>query len=186
MMKMNKTFHLVIYIILLCTIGVLFYNNAQLKDSESAKLDTLTVRDTIYVRDTVKVSNPKIMWRKITDTILVHVTDSIFIPLPFEVKKYSNGKTYTAWVSGINPNLDSIHVYNNVVYTNTTNTVHVKEIERKWKTYLFVGCNTQSDMFYPSMGITFTSPKKWLFSAETGVVDKNPWLGVKVGYIISK
>ena len=186
LMKMNKTLHLVIDTIFLCAIGILWTHNCNLKSTESAKVDTLTVRDTVYVKDTVIISKPKIAWRTIVDTVLVQTIDSCFVPLPLEQKRYTNDSTYTAWVSGVQPNLDSIHVYNNIIYRNTTNTVHVKDIERKWKTYLFVGGNSKADVFAPSVGIAFTSPENWMFSAETGVMDKDAWFGVKIGYRISK
>ena len=92
--------------------------------------------DTIFVRDTIKVSVPivteikdvglqtyriKLLGRiqEAPDTIIVSKTDSINIELPIEQKVYSDS-AYTAYISGFQPRLDSIHIYYPTRYITTT------------------------------------------------------------------
>lgn len=69
---------------------------------ETVKLPALrdTVRDSLIYKDT-----------------LVH--DSVNVILPITQKKYEDS-TYTAWVSGFRPNLDSINIYRKTVYKTIT------------------------------------------------------------------
>lgn len=72
--------------------------------------------DTIYKRDTLLIDRPVVVekWRDkpvlvpVRDTI--RVTDSLYIAMPTEVKKYA-GEDYEAQVSGVQPSLDWVKVF---------------------------------------------------------------------------
>ena len=49
----------------------------------------------------------------ITDSLMLH--DTVFVHLPIEQRQYSD-PSYTAWVSGYRPQLDSIHIYQQTQY----------------------------------------------------------------------
>lgn len=108
-------------------------------------------RDTVTLHDTVPDYNPapkdsallkyQVMWfpvfKHTTDTVLdteyyaVHdtITDSVAVEIPITSKHYGDS-TYDAWVSGYDPRLDSILVYQKTQYITTTIT---KEKQRsKW------------------------------------------------------
>lgn len=78
---------------------------------------TITTRvDTLYLRDTIVQYRPKEVAKievcKVYlpgDTIRLH--DTLYIQATREQKTYE-GEQYTAWVSGVLPELDSIHIYN--------------------------------------------------------------------------
>ena len=81
--------------------------------------------DTIVVRDTHIVERPVYIRKKITDTMLVAVTDTmrlrdtLYVPIPKEVKVYAN-EDYYAEVSGYQPSLDYLEIYQkNVVISKT-------------------------------------------------------------------
>lgn len=89
-----------------------------------------TQRDTIVVRDTHIVERPVYIRKKITDTMLVAVTDTmrlrdtLYVPIPKEVKVYAN-EDYYAEVSGYQPSLDYLEIYSK--QTTITQTERLKE-----------------------------------------------------------
>lgn len=75
---------------------------------------------------------------KLVDTIFAekyahksagNIPDSISVELPITQKRYGDS-TYTAWVSGYNPTLDSIYVYPRHETVTITNTIRQKP--RRW------------------------------------------------------
>lgn len=86
------------------------------------------IRDTIV--DTIKVVKPiavdsvvtRYKWvnvERVKDTTIVNevsevVFDTVMVRLPIESKHYE-GENYEAWVSGYEPSLDSINVYNRTI-----------------------------------------------------------------------
>lgn len=86
--------------------------------------------DTIFVRDTIRIEKPVYIRKKITDTMLVAVTDTLrlrdtlYVPIPKEVKVYAN-EDYYAEVSGYQPNLDYLEIYTKT--TTISKTERVKE-----------------------------------------------------------
>ena len=70
--------------------------------------------DTIRKTDTIRITQPLCVEKRVTDTIIVHTTDTLMrevvVHLPIEQKVYQDS-TYRAVVSGYKPSLDSIQVY---------------------------------------------------------------------------
>lgn len=89
-----------------------------------------TLRDTIV--DTIKVVKPiakdsvvtrykvvnvdRVNYVDSVNTISEVVFDTVMVRLPIESKHYE-GKDYEAWISGYEPSLDSINVYNHTIVT---------------------------------------------------------------------
>ena len=87
-----------------------------------------TLRDTIV--DTIKVVKPiavdsvvtRYKWVNVervnivdsVNTISEVVFDTVMVRLPIESKHYE-GESYEAWISGYEPSLDSINVYNHTI-----------------------------------------------------------------------
>ena len=79
--------------------------------------------DTIRIRDTINIPRPVYITSKIIDTmtVLVQATDTLwlhdtlYINLPREQRTYTD-TTYTAWISGYRPQLDSIQIYQRTEY----------------------------------------------------------------------
>lgn len=88
------------------------------------------VTDTLVVRDTVTIEKPVYVSRKVTDTMLVAVRDTLrerdtlYVAIPKEVKVYAN-EDYYAEVSGYQPNLDYLEIYQK--QTTITQTERLKE-----------------------------------------------------------
>ena len=83
------------------------------------KVDTLLI-----VRVDTLVLTPKLISRKVVDTMVVYVRDTIPVPLPVEVKTYAD-TSYYCEVSGVCPKLDTL-----VVYPRTLDRYITKEVVR--------------------------------------------------------
>ena len=111
---MNKTF--VFLIGLLCGILICFYfTGLKPKDKEY-----ITLIDTIYSEriDTLFYEKPVLTYKKIikhdtikfTNEVVKQVNDTVFLDLPITQKVYSDS-SFIAYVSGYNPSLDSINIF---------------------------------------------------------------------------
>ena len=90
--------------------------------------------DTLRIRDTLLVERPVPVEVRLTDTMLVAVTDTVtvgdtvYLSLPRETRVYGDS-TYRAQVSGYRPALDWMEVYPQTVYV--TKNVITKDV-RRW------------------------------------------------------
>ena len=89
-----------------------------------APKEPLSIRDTVanerVVWDTLVVSEPVVVHKYVRDTIRIPVEkegekDTVYVEVPREVKVYSDS-SYRAVVSGYEPSLDSLEIYNSTVY----------------------------------------------------------------------
>lgn len=105
----------------------------------------LASRDTVIVThiDTIVREKPVYIAKTVIDSILVPVPDTITIrdtlwaQLPREQKEYQDS-SYHAWISGIVPALDSIHIFAPVQCVTVTERVPV-EVSRKWSLSITAG-----------------------------------------------
>lgn len=92
---------------------------------KTVKTDTDTIvvwkTDTVpIVKDSILVRHETVMLpveTYITDTDSVVLHDSVIVQVPITQKMYSDDSTYTAYVSGFMPNLDSIRVATKEIMT---------------------------------------------------------------------
>ena len=84
--------------------------------------DTVTVVQRDTVRDTLTFVKPVPVEVRTVDTVWLHASDTVSVPLPIESKTYE-GEDYRAVVSGWRPSLDEISVFPKTVTVTTTNTV---------------------------------------------------------------
>lgn len=87
------------------------------KENEYKVVEKVVTKE---VRDTIRDTVPKLVYetriRVRRDTLLLVDTvpgDTVHmvVEVPVTQKEYSDDSTYTAWVSGYKPNLDSINIY---------------------------------------------------------------------------
>lgn len=125
-MTLNKT-HFIVFIIG-AVLGLLtgFFTGKAIYDRpviESVTRDTVTRIDTVfqYFPKPVEVERirteykwlTKVATDTVTDYTVLH--DSVLVEVPIESKHY-NAPEYDAWVSGYQPSLDSIRVYQKTEY----------------------------------------------------------------------
>ena len=143
------------------------------------------VTDTLVIHriDTLVEYKTKYITKKVIDTLYLPSDSNKIYPLPIEQKYYSRTDSYDAWVSGYEPQLDSIRVYNKVEYKTITNTI-TKEIEyNRWNLYTYMGFKHINDKFLPSIGLMTKSPKSSIYMVEIGLDNnKDLFFGVNVGY----
>jgi len=95
-------------------------------------------RDTVIVTrvDTVTHEKPVYIATTVVDTVrvavvdTVRVSDTLWLDLPREQRAYRD-TSYEAWVSGVQPALDSIRVFSRVECVTVTERVAV-EVSRRW------------------------------------------------------
>ena len=116
-----------------------------------------TVTDTILERDTI-ISVPDTVYRTValgekTVKVVIHDTlckiDTVEISLPFVQKQYKDS-SYSAWISGYEPALDSIKVFPRTMTVKER--VTVKERSRRWGVFGGVGIGV-SDRITPCVGV---------------------------------
>lgn len=126
------------------------------------QVDTLFVYDTIFVEKPVikkvEIIDTLLLPVPITDTLMLH--DTVFVHLPIEQRQYSD-PSYTAWVSGYRPQLDSIQIYQTTEYI-------TKEIKKATKSKRW-GIGLQA-----GYGV----------SLHNGQVFTAPYIGVGLSYSI--
>ncbi len=88
-----------------------------------------------------------------TDSVecIVHVKDSADVIIPITQKEYRDS-AYTAWVSGYNPSLDSIHVFKET--KTITRTIHTPP--RWWSIGIQGGYGYTPKGFQPYIGVGVT------------------------------
>ena len=147
----------------------------------AATSDTVTVTKYVHVKDTA----PKVSGEKAVGTLKIPVTyilsgkqqaystkkedikqetpvaagltSNDTISLPLTQKTYTDDSTYTAWVSGYLPSLDSIDVRQKVIETTITNT-RTEKVFRRWNIGIQAGYGYGflHKGFEPYVGIGFT------------------------------
>ena len=115
--------------------------------------------DTLWVRDTIHHDRPVYITKRVVDSIYipisvtdsVHLHDTTFIILPREQKYYSDS-TYSAWVSGYDPALDSIDVYLKTAYI----TKYFSSKPKHWHIGATAGYGFGKDGLTPYVGVGIT------------------------------
>jgi len=135
---------------------------------DGAEMHIAEIADTVTVvtHDTIREVCPVAIEHRIVDTIYMPVeverivtdtvTDMVIVELEREQRAYGDS-TYRAWVSGVEPKLDSIQIRQNTVY-------HLinQYVERKWAIGVTAG-----------YGITYQ-----------GQLRASPYIGVGIQYNI--
>ena len=152
-----------------------------------------TIERTLYKTDTIRLSTidtltlKKPLYRtyRIVDTIRIAVDSTRNVTLPISQKHYSKDSVYDAWISGYEPNLDSIRIYEKTNTEVVTNTIIETHVINKWGIYPSLGYIKSENNEAATIGITFKSPKKWLFGANVGIDGNNKAIyGITIGYNI--
>lgn len=166
-----------IVIVVLAVCLALSLTHKKVVTLEKRTVDTFTVVRVDTIRDTV----PSFISYKVLDTIFIEKVPDNVLKLPITQRYYSTD-LYQAWVSGYNPNLDSINVFNKVVTENVTTTV-TKEIYPKtvdW--YLNVGSMFIDTKAAPYVGVNVKLKNNFVIGANAGVYEKKMFYGFNVAF----
>lgn len=129
----------------------------------SAPADTVTVCDTIRppVPEPVRITEIRKVEVPVTDT--VRVSDTVYVSLPIVQKVYADS-SYTAYVSGYLPQLDSIEVYSRTTTVTQRVPVPVKD-GRRWTVGVQAGYG---------------------LAIQGGAAHPAPYVGVGIGYAFAR
>lgn len=175
---MNKVFHLLYIVVIVVLVALLFSSKRQIKVVENRVTDTI-----LKIRvDTLTKYIPKYVTKKTTDTIYLQSNNKNEVALEIEQKYYSENGIYDVWISGYKPQLDSIKTYPRVEYRTITNNITKEIYKSTLDFYPYIGFKRLDDNIGQVFGLTIKIPKKWIYSAEIGVMDNKMMYGVTVGY----
>lgn len=148
-----------------------------------AKTDTISVTEYKTIRDTVFVYKPKYYKEVVRDTVqLNHFVRNEDKYLVVTQKEYRDSN-YVAWVSGVEPQLDSIMVFNNTEYVFKTYTIEkVKTIEDKTgKWFTGAGLYRLDNTLIPKINIVYQK-KRIMVGASVGLYNKQPIYGLDINF----
>jgi len=193
---MVKKKHLIFAAVLLFTCSVAFFIG---RGCAHQPLETKIERDTVTLHDTVPDLAPvpkdsariKYVTRwlpakhdTVVSTEFITLHDSVAVEVPITSKHYG-GENYDAYVSGFEPSLDSIFVYNETQII--TNTITQMKPPNKWELDIVGGIdyNTTQKNYTPyAIGELLYKPNRLQVGIQGGVIkngDKaEPIIGGKV------
>ena len=140
---------------------------------------TDTVTEYKIIRDTTFIERPKLCKEIIRDTVwLDSLLDNDCNHLNVSQKEYRDSD-YVAWVSGIEPQLDSIMVFKNTEYVfKTATTETIKAIEDgKGKFFAGAGLYTLDKTFVPKVNIAYQK-NRIMVGASVGLYNNQPIYGI--------
>ena len=144
---------------------------------------TDTVTEYKIIRDSTFVERPKLCQEIIRDTVwLDSLLDGDYNHLIVSQKEYKDSN-YVAWVSGIEPQLDSIMVFKNTEYVFKTSTIEtVKTIEDKTgKWFMGAGLYRLDNALVPKLNVVYQK-KRIMVGASVGLYNNQPIYGVDINF----
>ena len=147
------------------------------------KTDTISVTEYKTVRDTIFVDKPKFYKEVVRDTVplnlFVRNEDNYLVVTQ---KEYMDSN-YVAWVSGVEPQLDSIMVFKNTEYILKTSTIEtVKTIEDKTgKWFTGAGLYRLDNTLVPKLNVVYQK-KRIMVGASVGLYNNQPIYGVDINF----
>ena len=147
------------------------------------KTDTISVTEYQTIRDTIFVDKPKYYKEVVRDTVplnlFVRNEDNYLVV----TQKEYRDSNYVAWVSGIEPQLDSIMVFNNTEYVFKTSTIEtVKTIEDKTgKWFTGAGLYRLDNTLVPKLNVVYQK-KRIMVGASVGLYNNQPIYGVDINF----
>ena len=182
---MNKftIFLLGVLVGFVCSKLVSKQNDIKPQCNYETKTDTVT--EYKIIRDTAFVERPKLCKEIIRDTVwLDSLLDNDYNHLIVSQKEYRDSD-YVAWVSGIEPQLDSIMVFKNTEYVFKTSTIEkVKTIEDKTgKWFAGAGLYRLDNTLVPKLNVVYQK-KRIMVGASVGLYNNQPIYGVDINYKI--
>lgn len=143
---------------------------------------TEVIKDTV-IKDTVFIHSPKYITRRVIDTI--HINHNLVSDCLFTEQRVYGDSTYNAWVSGINPSLDSIKIFSKQHIKETVRTITDVQYKKDYNGHIFVGAGIQvyDNVYIPVLSLAFEK-KNWVVGANAGILNNETLIGLIVNYKI--
>ena len=155
------------------------YKEIQPNNIPVTKTDTISVTEYKTIVDTIFVDKPKYYKEVVRDTVrlnqFVRNEDKYLVV----TQKEYRDSNYVAWVSGVEPQLDSIMVFNNTEYVFKTSTIEaVKTIEDKTgKWFAGAGIYRFDNALVPKLNIVYQK-NRIMVGASVGLYNKQMIYGI--------
>lgn len=193
---MNKSKLYIVGILIAIVVGYLIclFTQKEQKTVGTFKTDTITISNI----DTLSSNEPQKKSEHVVDTIWLsngHIANTYSVNDGLKVndttkyllvtqKKYEDS-TYTAYVSGVNPNLDSIKTYSRNTTKIITNTIEKTTYKNSSaRLYLIGGADRLDNKYSPNIGLGISFPKRLFISGKVGIYDNKPYYGFNIGWQI--
>ena len=193
---MNKSKLYILGILIAIVVGYLIclFTQKEQKTVGTFKTDTISISNI----DTFSASKPLKTKERIIDTLWLDkglVANNNTVNKDLKVndttkyllitqKKYDDS-TYTAYVSGVNPNLDSIRTYSRNTTKIITNTIEKTTYKNSSaRLYLIGGADRLNNKYSPNVGLGISFPKRLFISGKVGLYDNKPYYGFNIGWQI--
>ena len=143
------------------------------------KTDTISVTEYKTIRDSIFVDKPKFYKEVVRDTVplnlFVRNEDNYLVV----TQKEYRDSNYVAWVSGVEPQLDSIMVFKNTEYVfKTATTETIKTIEDgKGKFFAGAGLYRLDKTFVPKVNVAYQK-NRIMVGASVGLYNNQPMYGI--------
>ena len=147
------------------------------------KTDTISVTEYKTVRDTIFVDKPKFYKEVVRDTVPLNLFVSNEDNYMVVTQKEYRDSNYVAWVSGVEPQLDSIMVFNNTEYVFKTSTIEtIKTIEDKTgKWFTGAGIYRLDNALVPKINIVYQK-NRIMVGASVGLYNNHPTYGIDINF----
>ena len=147
----------------------------------ATKTDTISVTEYKTIRDTIFVDKPKLYKEVVRDTVQLNMFVTNEGNYMVVTQKEYRDSNYVAWVSGVEPQLDSIMVFNNTEYVFKTSTIEtVKTIEdNKGKLFTGAGIYMIENDFIPKLNIAYQK-NNIIAGASVGIYNKKTIFGLDI------
>ena len=180
---MKKFYVFLLGIFLGFAVGLILLTYKEIPPNHSpfTKTDTISVTEYKTIVDTIFVDKPKYYKEVVRDTGPLNqfeINEDNYLVVTQKEYRDSN---YVAWVSGVEPQLDSIMVFNNTEYVFKTSTIEtVKTIEDKTgKWYTGAGIYMIENDFIPKLNIAYQK-KNVIAGASVGIYNKKTVFGLDI------
>ena len=149
----------------------------------ATKTDTISVTEYQTIRDTIFVDKPKLYKEVVRDTVQLNMFVKNEDNYLVVTQKEYRDSNYVAWVSGVEPQLDSIMVFNNTEYVFKTSTIEtVKTIEDKTgKWFTGAGLYRLDNTLVPKLNVVYQK-KRIMVGASVGLYNNQPIYGVDINF----
>ena len=182
---MKKFYVFLLGIFLGFAVGLILwtYNEITHNTIPSTKTDTISVTEYKTIVDTIFVDKPKYYKEVIRDTVplnqFVRNEDKYLVV----TQKEYRDSNYVAWVSGVEPQLDSIMVFKNTEYVFKTSTIEtIKTIEDKTgKWFTGAGLYKLDNTLVPKLNVVYQK-KRIMVGASVGLYNNKPIYGLDFNF----
>ena len=193
---MNKSKLYIVGILIAIVVGYLIclFTQKEQKTVGTFKTDTISISHI----DTFSASKPSKQDERAIDTlwlskcciskgngVISNYKDKDSIKYLLITQKKYEDSTYTAYVSGINPNLDSIKTYNRNTTKIITNTIEKTTYKNSGaRFYLIGGADRLDNKYSPNIGLGISFPKRLFLNGKVGIYNNKPYYGFNIGWQI--